>query len=191
LGKVIGIAGTPGTGKKSVAPLVASMLGVAPLNLPPLPPNAASATVTGETEIDTAKARRDIQRLRPHDVVAYGHLLPYILPPVMVSHVVVLRCEPMVLRKRLSNRGYPSRKIIDNVEAELIGVIASDAMDAFGRGKTVEFDTTTSSAAHAAGAIVRLIRTGRPAAPRIDWMPSYGSARKLRSLLSLEVPRRG
>ena len=183
MGTVIGITGTPGTGKKSVAPLVASVLGLSLVGLPRLPGEAVSAS-KDEFEIDTAKAKRDIQRSPPGNAVAYGHLLPYILPRSFVRRIVVLRCDPMVLRGRLSRRGYSSRKITDNVEAELIGVIASDAVSAFGRERTFEFDTTTSSPASAAKSVVRLIRGPRTTPQRIDWMSSYRSARKLKSLLS-------
>ena len=98
--------------------------------------------------------------------------------------MVVLRCEPMILKSRLSRRGYSSRKIIDNVEAELIGLIASDVVAKFGREKTLEFDTTASTPASASKSIVRLVRDQKGTRPRIDWMSSYGSARKLRALLS-------
>jgi len=183
LGTVIGITGTPGTGKKSVAPLVASVLGLGLVSLPRLPGDAMSHE-TDESEIDTAKALRDTQRSPPGNVVAYGHLLPYILPPRLVERIVVLRCDPMVLKGRLSRRGYSSRKIMDNVEAELIGVIATDAVSAFGRERTFELDTTTSSPVSAAKSVVRLVRGPRTAPHRIDWMPGYGSAPKLKVLLS-------
>jgi adenylate kinase len=101
--------------------------------------------------------------------------------------MVVLRCEPMVLKRRLSQRGYSFEKTIQNVEAELIGVIASDATSAFGKGKTMEFDTSASSAAESAKAIARMVQEQKPTGTRIDWMPSYGSARKLRALLDPEV----
>lgn len=167
------------------------MLGLAHVSLPPLPGDAASAAMTSEFEVDTAKAKRVIQRRPPHDVVAYGHLLPYVLPPRFVTRMVVLRCEPMVLKDRLSHRGYSFQKIVENVEAELIGVIASDAMVTFGRDRTMEVDTTGSSAMKAAQMIVRSLQARTTVSPRIDWMSNYGSARRLRSLLSPEDPRRG
>jgi adenylate kinase len=105
--------------------------------------------------------------------------------------MVVLRCEPSVLKARLSRRGYPQVKVTDNVEAELIGVIAADAAAAFGQGRTLEFDTTSSTPESAARVIARLIRDREAVPPQIDWLPSYGSARKLKSLLSPAPLRRG
>jgi broad-specificity NMP kinase len=160
------------------------MMGLACVSLPALPGHAVSPTTKGEFEVDTAKARRDILRRPPDNVVAYGHLLPYVLPPKLVHRIVVLRCDPMVLRDRLSRRGYSSEKITGNVEAELIGIIASDAMETFGQARTLEFDTTAASPASAAKSIVRLVREGKSTPRRIDWLSSYGSPHKLRSLLS-------
>ena len=73
---------------------------------------------------------------------------------------------------------------MDNVEAELIGVIATDAVSAFGRERTFEFDTTTSSPASTAKSVVRLVRGPRTTPQRVDWVSSYDSAPKLKSLLS-------
>ncbi|HMD79513.1 MAG TPA: AAA family ATPase [Nitrososphaerales archaeon] len=189
MGTVIGITGTPGTGKKSVAPLVAAILGLTPASLPPLPKGVHS--VAEDLSVDTDKARREIQKHPPSNVVVYGHLLPYVLPPRGVARMVVLRCEPSVLKDRLSRRGYPPVKVTDNVEAELIGVIAADATAAFGRGRTLEFDTTSSTPESAARVIARRIRDREPAPSQIDWLPSYDSARKLKSLLSPSPLRRG
>lgn len=179
MASVIGVTGTPGTGKKSVAPLLARKLRIACVGL-----GAATPGSGEEIEVDTFGLRRQIGRHPPGRVVAYGHLLPYILPSRLAAKVLVLRCEPRVLKNRLWRRGYSESKIKDNVEAELIGLIASDAFSTFGPAKTVELDTTDSPPEQTVNAAARTVLGRKSPTPRIDWMVGYGSARGLRSLLS-------
>ncbi len=181
---IVGIAGTPGTGKKSVSPLVARGLGLSCLALNDLAATTgAFVGSAAEGVVDTNRLRKGLQGLDGQAVV-YGHLLPYSVEEKSVSKVVVLRCEPAVLRKRLERRGYSLPKVVENVEAELIGVESSDAIDAFGRRKTFEFDTTHLAPAESARQVVAIIRGSVRPCPRIDWMTVYDSGAKLRALLS-------
>ena len=180
---IVGITGTPGTGKKSIAPLVAAKLGVPCLGLNDL---ARSYDLVGPSgaEVDTERLRERLEHGLPESAVVYGHLLPYSLGKDRVSKVVVLRCEPAVLKQRLGARGYPHAKVVENVEAELIGVIASDAHDAFGESRTWELDTTHATPLQAARAIFEVAGSKRIPQSRIDWTLAYDSGAKLRLLLS-------
>ena len=180
---IIGITGTPGTGKKSIAPVVAERLGVKCLSL-----NDAARAYrilkgkTGSVDVDRlgSRLRRDL----PRDAVIYGHLLPYVLDSKRVSKVVVLRCEPGVLKGRLRARGYGHEKVVENVEAELIGVVSSDAFDEYGEEKTWEVDTTKTTPGEAAAAVTGIAEGAPSPGPRIDWTLGYDSEAKLRVLLS-------
>lgn len=126
----------------------------------------------------------ELSRNPPVRGVLYGHLLPYVLPPGLTQKVVVLRCEPEVLKARLLGRGYPADKVRENVEAELIGLIAHDTLKTYGVRKTVEFDTTASSPEASAEAIVALLSSRGPRKRWIDWTINYQSAQKLEALFS-------
>lgn len=187
MGGILGITGTPGTGKKSIAPLAAKKLGVSCLGL-----NELAATYglfdgsDPEGKVDTKElAKRLAHELRDPAVV-YGHLVPYALSPTSVARVVVLRCEPAALKARLIARRYPPQKVVDNVEAELIGLVSSDAFDAFGRSMTFEVDTTGTTPSEASGTVAGVLRGDARLGPRIDWTANYDSGAKLRSLLSME-----
>ncbi len=69
----------------------------------------------GAAEIDVAALISSWQA--PKSAIIDGHL-SHLLP---VDAVIVLRCHPDVLRKRLAERGYPPEKIQANVEIELLG----------------------------------------------------------------------
>jgi len=180
---IFGITGTPGTGKKSVAPMVAEMLKVPCLGLNDLA--RSLGLVRGKSgDVDVGKLRSTLRRSLPKDAVVYGHLLPYALDPRAVGKVVVLRCEPETLKERLRARGYEPRKIVADVEAELIGVVSSDAFDAFGKEKTREVDTSHTTPGEAAASVLHIVEDAPRPAPRIDWTLGYDSPTKLRLLLS-------
>lgn len=98
--------------------------------------------------------------------------------------VVVLRSDPVVLKNRLVERGYPRDKVIANVEAELIGLVSSEAFGTFGERRTFEIDTSKTSPAEASRLAVNGIRGNSGPRKKIDWTTNYNSARKLKSLLS-------
>jgi len=181
--ELLGITGTPGTGKKSIAPIVAESLGMQCLGLNDLAESYGLVSRKSGA-VDAQKLRAKLRRDLSEKAVVYGHLLPYVVPQSAVSRVAVLRCEPRVLKERLRLRGYAPPKIVENVEAELIGVVSSDAFDTYGRTKTTEVDTTGGSPADAAKAVVEIALSKPREAPRIDWTLGYDSGAKLRLLLS-------
>jgi adenylate kinase len=180
----LGITGTPGTGKKSIAPLVAKELGVPCLGINDFAESTGLLERKGEeAEVDAPRLRRALARRIKGPTVVYGHLLPYVVHRSQVAMAVVLRCEPSVLKARLHARGYSKSKVIENVEAELIGAVTAECLDAFGKAKTFEVDTTTTSPEDASVVVAALAAGGRHRAPGIDWLAGYDSGGKLRSLL--------
>jgi adenylate kinase len=187
---IIGMCGTPGTGKKTIAPKVAALVGFQAVPINSLAPKAAS-------DVDTRQLRAELLKSKPSRVVLFGHLLPDILRKDEAAFVAVLRCDPSVLRKRLGERGYPAAKVTANVEAELIGVLLYECVVQYGSQLVHEYDSTTSSPEAVAQAIAKDARSflegrlgsaiRRPAA-WIDWTLGYDSPSKLRSLLGSSAP---
>jgi len=180
---VVGITGTPGTGKKSIAPILASSLGLSCMALNDLARSYGLIEGDG-SQVDTEALKRRLTVALRHPAVVYGHLFPYVFSRASVERVAVLRCEPTVLKERLLARGYPPRQLVDNLEAELIGLIASDAFRVFGKRKTFEVDTTYFTPAESAASAVEALRGGEEPVPRVDWTANYDSGLKLRTLLS-------
>ncbi|HUH99968.1 MAG TPA: adenylate kinase family protein [Nitrososphaerales archaeon] len=176
---IVGVCGTPGTGKKTLAPKVAKLLHLPSMSLTSFAPK-------GVSEVDTIELRRKLRERVSGSVVLYGHLLPHVLTRREASFVAVLRCDPSVLRERLTRRGYPSDKVRENVEAELIGVVLDECVKRFGPSLVREYDTTSASPHVVARAIARDSSGERRPTSRvrwIDWTLAYGSSSKLRSLL--------
>ena len=183
MGLILGITGTPGTGKKTLAPKVAKALGMPVFSINNLlSPLERSSAAKG---VDPLTLRRRLMRRNPGRCVVFGHLVPDVLQKRDIERVVVLRCDPSVLRRRLSLRGYSSAKVAGNVEAELIGVVSASCYGRFGPKKVVEFDATRASIAESARKVERLLTSRTPRKAPLDWVPAYSSAEKLRSLLSV------
>lgn len=82
----------------------------------------------------------DISKL----VFIEGHTAE-LLPPEIVSEVIVLRCTPNELRKRLISRGYSPKKIEENVHAEIMEECKISILNNFPENKIIEIDSTFQS----------------------------------------------
>ncbi len=183
--KALGVTGTPGTGKKSVARLLAPKLHRELLELNSLAEPHSVPDGSGGLAVDVKALGRDVRGRHLAGAIVSGHLLAEVLRAGDVEFVAVLRCDPAVLKRRLAARGYSHQKVIENVEAELIGVVLDAAVRRFGPPKVHEYDTSRSKPASVVRKIVLDLLSGLPQnAPWRDWTLSYDSSTKLRSLLS-------
>ncbi|MDA4122954.1 MAG: AAA family ATPase [Thaumarchaeota archaeon] len=185
---VLGVTGTPGTGKKSISPTLSSILRRDLVDLNSFATEVVErprARPEEEVTVDPKSLRRELLKRMPERCVVSGHLLPDVLRRGEVGFVAVLRCEPLVLKGRLEGRGYSHTKVLENVEGELIGVVLDAALRAFGHETLHEYDTTKATPERVAKAIARDYKAGsRSDGPWTDWTLAYDSSSKLRLLLS-------
>jgi adenylate kinase len=183
--KALGVTGTPGTGKKTVSPILASLLDLKLLEINALAIPYSVPNSEGELVVDLKTLASELRRREISGAVVSGHLLADVLNRADLGFVAVLRCEPAVLKRRLASRGYPHEKVIENVEAELIGVVLDAAVRKFGAPRVHEYDATRPQPALLAKRIADDYREGlSQAEPWRDWILDYDSSTKLRSLLS-------
>ena len=181
----LGITGSPGTGKKTLAPLVASLLSYSLLDLNVAARGYSKLTYGNVLEIDTERLGRKVAGLVVPECVVFGHLLPHVIGRHGIDFVAVLRCEPTALKKRLLARGYRGEKLTQNLEAELIGVVLDECIHSFGESKVREYDSTKEDPDRLAEMIATDYRgRARHAGEWIDWTRGYTSSARLRSLLS-------
>jgi len=164
-----GITGTPGTGKSMVGEELARR-GHTVVHL--------TATVgpyaIGEDEdrdaqiIDTDRWAAEFV---PVDGFVEGHIA-HLLP---CDRIVVLRCRPDELAKRLTQRKYRQEKIRENAEAEALDVCLIETVGNFEAGRILEIDTTGHDAAFSADRIEGFVRGTVPADfGHIDWSGYLG-----------------
>ena len=169
----LALAGTPGTGKTTVAELL-SAAGFCVVTIEEL---AQSAGALGEQ--DPSDGARPVDLDLMIESIAKSWESPPASPEIIDGHlshhlptdaVVVLRCDPATLRERLSERGYSSAKVESNVEWELLGGAWNERE---GDSPWSEFDTTTEDADSVVKSILAWISDGfKPTSPEgvIDWI---------------------
>ncbi|MHA1665142.1 MAG: adenylate kinase family protein [Candidatus Njordarchaeales archaeon] len=147
--KIIIICGSPGTGKTTLANLLAKK-GFKIIHL--------SEFVIKEHLYSDYDYERDSYIIDPKRLVKRILLIAHkesrpivvegigadLLPKKYVSLCIVLTCEPGELERRLKEKKYPPEKIWENLEAERLNIILGEALDKYGK-KTLVIDTTNRS----------------------------------------------
>ncbi len=115
------------------------------------------------------------------DAVIATHIVfkPRSIP---VRAAVVLRRDPYRLLEELAVRGYPETKVLENVEAELLGIVYREALSKIGAGRVFQIDTTERRVEE----VVELAYgafTGRWRGEDIDWISRLESEGRLEGLV--------
>ncbi len=159
----IAVTGTPGTGKTSATTSLETELDV--VHLTDVIEERDFVTERDEHR-DTLVA--DLDAIREwagdlDDVVIESHLAHHL----HADRVVVLRCEPAELERRLADRDEPPETISENAESEALDVILAEAVRIHGEDAVFEIETTDRSPS----AVAREIEAVR----RGDRQPSAGT----------------
>ena len=101
-------------------------------------------------------------------VVLSGHYAHEVAPPEMTVMVFVLRKAPWALADVLHGRGYREAKVWENVEAEIMGVCAAEAVET--HKKVCEIDTTRSTPEESLDKMLRSIQGKAICDGPIDWL---------------------
>jgi len=160
----IALTGTPGCGKSSVAEKLKER-GYKVVKVEELA-RKFDCVIDDNDEIvvDVEKLAREFSKI-DFDGIVEGHLSHLLNPDV----TIVLRCNPLVLKKRLEERGWDVNKVLENVEAELIDLILVEALE---NENVYEVDTTNRSVEEVANIVDRIIKGkgGEFKPGKIDWI---------------------
>lgn len=183
--KVILLTGVPGVGKTTIAALLSERLKGVHVNLSELA--LAEGLVTGYDSIretSIVDLERTMTRLMEiiqegrDPLVIEGHFSQDVVSPERVSNVFVLRRAPWRLKDELESRGYNPEKVKENVEAELLDICLVEAVEAYGKEKVCELDTTDVEANEIIETITSVLRGERSCEIGIDWL-SHPEAKEL------------
>ena len=111
-------------------------------------------------------------------LIIEGHFSQDIIHPESVYKVFVLRRAPWRLKGELESRGYNPEKVKENVEAELLDVCLVEAIQAYGKEKVCELDTTGTEPNEIVETITSVLRGERPCETGVDWL-SHPESKKL------------
>jgi adenylate kinase len=163
----VALTGTPGTGKSTVAMALAP--GLRSVEVADLArKSGAGRSIPDGMEVDVARLSRSLRTpasLEGIDLVV-GHLA-HLLP---LRDVVVLRCHPAELERRLlqAGRGRAGDRR-ENVQAEATDVVLLEAVRPGHR--VWEVDTSQRSVESVAREVARRVRTrGRSSYGHVDWL---------------------
>ena len=139
---IVALTGTPGTGKSSVSKILRRKYIIMNLNKIIQQHNFISG-------YDRERRCRiaDMKKLNGYikkqnkgkTLIVEGHLAHLL----SVDMIIVLRCSPKILGKRLGKKKYPKKKIMENAEAEAVDVITVESLEK--HKKVYEIDTTNIS----------------------------------------------
>jgi len=158
---IIALTGTPGTGKTSVSKVLEETYFVIDLNK-----LATDKCFIIGVDDDRNSKIVDTDRLDDYinksiskkDIVFVEGHLSHLLKSV--DKVIILRCNPDELRKRLSCKGWNKDKIKENLEAEILDVILCETVDIHSDKNIFEIDTTKKSVIDVAFLIEGIIKSG-------------------------------
>jgi len=176
----IAITGTPCTGKTEVSRLLSKKLNYKLIQINELAERLNAFTGYDKKReckiLDMDRLEKEINKIKGNIIIEghTSHLFP-------VDLMIILRCNPETLKKRLEKR-YPSNplKVQENLEAEILGVITSEAVM---NNKVYEIDTSDKSVEESVDDILKILKgkTGEFKIGKIDWLERYSDLIDLRS----------
>ncbi len=108
---IIAISGTPGTGKHTIASILAKKFGYKVVDV--------NRLLRGRKEISVKELNRLVTPAISDGTIIVSHL-SHLLESKRIDVFIVLRCDPAVLSRRLKRRRYGADKIHDNAVFEAI-----------------------------------------------------------------------
>ncbi len=130
------LTGTPGTGKTSISKLLNTKI----IHLSDYyEASSEGKTNSGEWLIDLDKMNNLVKKLELDEVFYEGHTSHTL---DNLDMVILLRCDPSILKDRLATRNYSEEKINENLEAEALNIIYDEALENITADKIFQLDTT-------------------------------------------------
>lgn len=172
------ITGTPGTGKTTLTKSLKEDFDACYISINSLLEeydlNMGIDEKRGYKIVDTEKMIPIIDNIKKESdkevIIFEGHLAQDYPNADMV---IVLRCNPQVLRKRLNTRDWKSEKIDENVSAEILGICTQESYDSYGN-LVQEIETCDKTIPELKNEIIKVIRkeTVYPLG-QIDYLGEY------------------
>ena len=159
---IIALTGTPGIGKTTIANILKKkgyeVVGITKISLEKNYFIGFDKSRNSKI-VDIEKLNKYIDKNYKNDniVIIEGHLSHLIK---CVNKVIILRCKPDELEKRLLKKGWKKEKIKENIEAEILDVILCEAVEFFSKKDIFEINTTKKSVICIANIINEIIEKG-------------------------------
>ncbi len=174
---VIGISGTPGTGKTFITSILKEKLSAFSINLTEIAlKNDFITKADNERHTKVANFEKLIpfieKSIKSHsgNLIIEGHYAD-IIPDPLLSFLIILRTKPQILEQRLIEKGFPPQKVLENVQSEILGSCTSSALERHDKEKIYEIDTSLNPPKTIIKKIQSLVETQPPSnVGQINWM---------------------
>lgn len=131
------ITGTPGCGKTTVSKLLSEKINAKLISINSLLDdydlNLGTDEVRGYKIVDTEKMIPIVDKIKNDNsdkiILFEGHLAQ---DYPNADKIVVLRCDPLILKKRLDTRGWTDKKVDENISAEILGICTQESYESYG-----------------------------------------------------------
>lgn len=107
--------------------------------------------------------------LKEGDLIIDSHY-GEIVPDYLVRFIFVLRLNPVSLHRKLTERGWKESKILENVEAEMLGMCTYNALNEHPAGKVCEVDVSGKETSDVVNEIVEVLKGLRECHVGVDWL---------------------
>lgn len=156
------LTGVPGTGKTTAAKLLSQKTGAALLDINKLVNVLKLYSSVDETDGAKVVRLKELQgelssaiKAEKRSLIVEGHLGCEMKLPV--AKVIVLRCNPKVLRARMASRNYPQAKIAANALSEALDYCTVWSERNYGKKKVWEIDTTERTPAEVVSVLQKIV----------------------------------
>jgi adenylate kinase len=177
--RVILITGTPCTGKTTVAKQLTTKLNADYINLTEYAKTNGltlgedkkrQTTIINEKTMQQ-KLTQTINTTKTRNIIIDGHYAPTVTPKNLTTHIIVLRRNPIELRKQMEKRGYQNTKLWENLAAEILDVCLIEALQTQQKQKICEIDTTNKTPEQTTNEILAIINKEKKCNTGIvDWL---------------------
>ncbi|WP_181507940.1 adenylate kinase family protein [Methanococcus maripaludis] len=173
---IIAITGTPGVGKSTVSKILFDKLksnDVSYINITEIV-SKEGFYLEKDVEMDSFVVDFDklndyIQSIKTEDLILDGHVSHYLNP----DYIVVLRANPLLIKNRLESRKYLPKKVMENVEAELLDVCLIESIEKNDESKIFEIDCSEKNPENIVNEILMFLDSKNPEYGNVSWLEDY------------------
>lgn len=165
------ITGNPGTGKHTIAKSISKKLDLEMIDINKIAIEQKLVKKNdGVLDVDVNKLKKIIDKEASKNSILVGHLAPYVVSAKNIEVAVVLRKSPYRLQSTYKKRKYSSKKSLENLGSEILGITYYDTIREFGQKKTFQIDTSSRTISDTVKKVESIFRKTRTKDDEVDWL---------------------